>query len=239
MEGKESGAISASGQKSIAKWENNKSLYQVLGAIAYGELKAYEGAKELAEKSVTPDISATYKKFAAQELRHHKGFVKRLVALGADPERAMKPYVDSLNQYHGKESGNEIQNAMWSFLGEGIASDLLRWLKEVVDTDTADFIDTVLNDEAQHEKYAEEKLRELIDRSPISKLRAAIAAREMLFRMASASGAKSAPFLAFLRLGQGHKLVAYLSTGYLKRLNNLGLTIYGNTAKKFSSLIAA
>ncbi|NNN21758.1 MAG: long-chain fatty aldehyde decarbonylase [Acidimicrobiales bacterium] len=239
MESEENSASGERGQNSISKWQNNKSLYQVLGAIAYGELKAYEGAKELADLTVDRDASATYKKFAAQELRHHKGFVKRLAALGADPERAMKPFVDSLNQYHAKEGGNEIQNAVWSFLGEGIASDLLRWLKEVVDTDTADFIDTVLKDESQHEKYAEEKLRQLIDRSLISKLRAAIAAREMLFRMTSAGGVKSASFLAFLRLGQAHKLVAYLSTGYLKRLNNLGLTIYGNTAKKISSLKAA
>ncbi|MGI8793920.1 MAG: ferritin-like fold-containing protein [Acidimicrobiales bacterium] len=38
-----------------------------------------------------------FRKVAAEELRHHKGFVTRLEALGADPERAMRPYREALD----------------------------------------------------------------------------------------------------------------------------------------------
>src|SRR5690606_3196130 len=70
----------------------NKALVQVLGAVAYGELKAYEGAKADAERATDPAVRRRFRKVAAEELRHHKGFVSRLQAMGADPARAMRPY---------------------------------------------------------------------------------------------------------------------------------------------------
>ena len=87
----------------------NTTLIQVLGAVAYGELKAYEGAK--AEAASTTDEAARrrLRKVAAEELRHHKGFVARLEALGADPERAMAPYRGALDRYHGRGPGDPVE----------------------------------------------------------------------------------------------------------------------------------
>ena len=51
------------------------ALIQVLGAVAYGELKAYEGAKVDAAAATDEDVRRHYRKVAAEELRHHKGFV--------------------------------------------------------------------------------------------------------------------------------------------------------------------
>ena len=78
----------------------NTALIQVLGAVAYGELKAYDGAKAEAESAETDEARRWHRQVAAEELRHHKGFVKRLEALGAEPERAMAPYRLPLDRYH-------------------------------------------------------------------------------------------------------------------------------------------
>ena len=78
----------------------NKALVQVLGAVAYGELKAYEGAKAEAEAAPDEATRKRFRKVAAEELRHHKGFVARLEAMGADPERAMRPYRVAFDRYH-------------------------------------------------------------------------------------------------------------------------------------------
>ena len=67
----------------VARGETNTALIQVLGAIAYGELKAHEGAKAAAAEATTEDERRWHRQVAAEELRHHKGFVKRLEALGA------------------------------------------------------------------------------------------------------------------------------------------------------------
>lgn len=78
----------------------NTALIQVLGAVAHGELKAYEGAK--ADAAATDEATRRrYRKVAAEELRHHEGFVARLEALGADPERAMRPYRQALDTCSG------------------------------------------------------------------------------------------------------------------------------------------
>src|SRR5437870_13866040 len=126
------------------------ALIQVLGAVAYGELKAHEGL--VAEAGATADEGERERlmTFAGQELRHHKGFVARLEAMGADPERAMRPYRTALDRYHGPPQADKVSEAVFGYLGEGVADDLLGWLRTVVDEDTAAFIDTVIEDEVEH-----------------------------------------------------------------------------------------
>ena len=116
---------------------SNTALIQVLGAIAYGELKAHEGAKADAQDAATEAERRWHRQVAAEELRHHKGFVKRLEALGADPERAMAPYREPLDRYHARIPDDDLETAVFAYLGEGVADDLLQWLRTVVDPDTA------------------------------------------------------------------------------------------------------
>src|SRR5487761_1477561 len=124
------------------------ALIQVLGAVAYGEQKAYEEAKGFAAQATGDANRKMWRTIAAEELRHHKGFVRRLEALGADPQRAMRPFRASLDHYHGlPPESDEVSAAVIALLGEGIAADLLQWLRKVSDPDTAIFIDTVIADE--------------------------------------------------------------------------------------------
>src|SRR5439155_1351714 len=80
------------------------ALIQVLGAVAYGELKAHEGLVAEAGETADEQERERLLTFAGQELRHHRGFVARLEAMGADPERAMRPYRRPLDTYHGRSS---------------------------------------------------------------------------------------------------------------------------------------
>jgi len=203
---------------------------QVLGAIAYGEWKAHVGAKEAADAAATEDERAAMKKVAAEELRHHKGFVRALERMGADPERAMAPYQGALDSYHGNESDDPLENAMWGYLGEGVADDLLEWLKTVVDAETREFVESVIADEEEHEALATARLKGLIDADPAGKAKAGRAARTMLARMARASGGgETQPlrFGAFLRMGRPHDLLWRLTSGYARRMRALGLNPVG------------
>jgi DNA-binding ferritin-like protein (Dps family) len=200
------------------------ALIQVLGAVAYGELKAYEGAKARAAETSDEAERKVWRTIAAEELRHHKGFVRHLEALGADPERAMRPYRASLDDFHAQPPEEDpVVAAVCSLLGEGIAADMLLWLREVVDDDAARFIDTVLEDEVGHEGRAAAELRALIEREPNGKQRAARGARRMLAKMLTASPGSGPRFTAFLRAGKGHVLVANLVRGYLRRLDMIGI----------------
>lgn len=200
------------------------ALIQVLGAVAYGERKAYDKAKEFAEQAQDEAQRKTWRNIAAEELRHHKGFVRRLRALGADPERAMRPFRASLDHFHGlPPESDEVAQAVVSLLGEGIAADLLVWLRRVADGDTAAFIDTVIEDEVGHESRAAAEVRELMDSRPDGPRQAARAARNMLLRMASSGPASGPSFGAFLRLGRVHELVGGIAAGYARRLHLIGV----------------
>jgi DNA-binding ferritin-like protein (Dps family) len=199
---------------------NRTAMIQVLGAIAYGEWKAYEAAKAAGDRVV-----------AAEELRHHKGFVRRLEALGADPERAMRPYREALDRFHATAAEDPLEEAVWSYLGEGVADDLLRWLRVVVDPETAAFVDSVLADEERHEAQAAAELRVQLEDAPAGRARAGRAARRMALQMVS-SGAGGGPgdaarFLAFLRLGRPHELLGAIVGGQRRRLAAIGVGPFG------------
>jgi len=204
----------------------NTTLIQVLGAVAYGELKAYEGAKADAAAASDEATRKQFRKVAAEELRHHKGFVARLEALGADPERAMAPYRGALDTYHGREVSDPVEGAMYGYLGEGIADDLLTWLRKVVDPDTAAFIDTVIEDEVEHEAAAAAELRAVLD-EPGARRRAERASQKMVLHMLRAGGHSATPMLAFLRLGRPLDLLAAILGGQARRMRAVGLAPLG------------
>src|SRR5687767_6949255 len=202
----------------------NTALIQVLGAVAYGELKAYEGARAEAEAAVDPADRRRLRKVAAEELRHHKGFVARLEAMGADPERAMRPYRTALDRYHARDGGAAVEDAVLGYLGEGVADDLLQWLRTVVDDETAALIDTVIADEVEHEAQAAAALRDALASTPGGRRRAARGARRMVANMVwSGRGTAALPLAAFLRLGNGPQLLGALGGGHLRRMRHIGL----------------
>jgi DNA-binding ferritin-like protein (Dps family) len=205
----------------------NTALVQVLGAVAYGELKAYEGAK--AEAAAAPDEATRlrFRKVAAEELRHHKGFVARLEAMGADPERAMRPYRTALDTYHGRSPGDPVQEAVFGYLGEGVADDLLQWLRRVVDDETAAFIDTVIEDEVEHEAGAAADLRAALDVTPGGKAKAARASRQMLVHMLWSGRRGATPMVAFLRVGRPAALLTAILGGHARRMRAIGLGPFG------------
>jgi len=205
----------------------NTALVQVLGAVAYGELKAYEGAKADAAAATDEDTRLRFRKVAAEELRHHKGFVARLEAMGADPERAMRPYRTALDTYHARKTDDEVEEAVFGYLGEGVADDLLQWLRKVVDDETAAFIDTVIEDEVEHEAGAAADLRTVLDTTPNGKVRAAQASRTMLLHMLWSGRRGATPLVAFVRVGRPAELIGAILGGHARRMRAIGLAPFG------------
>jgi DNA-binding ferritin-like protein (Dps family) len=206
----------------------NTALIQVLGAVAYGELKAYDGAKADAAAATDEHVRLHFRKVAAEELRHHKGFVSCLERMGADPERAMRPYRAVLDRYHSKDAGDDVEGRVVAFLGEGVADDLLQWLRQVVDDDTAAFIDTVIEDEVEHEEFAAAALREQLVATRGGRRRAGRATRQMVVHMLLSGGTAAAPMTAFLRIGRPGNLLGALAGGHVRRMREIGLGPMGS-----------
>ena len=160
---------------------------------------------------------------AAEELRHHKGFVARLEAMGADPERAMAPFRAPLDRYHAPAERDPVDAAVFDYLGEGVADDLLHWLRTVVDDETATFIDGVIEDEVGHEADAAADLRAVLATEPDGPAKAARASRRMLVHMLWSGRQGAAPLVAFVRLGRPDALLRALLGGHTRRMRSLGL----------------
>ena len=200
------------------------ALVSVLGAIAYGEHKAHEKAAIRAQSAWGDDERRAWRRIAAEELRHHRGFVRRLRALGADPERAMAPFRASLDAFHDRPAHRDpVHVAVADLIGEGIATDLLGWLRKVADPDTALFLDTVLADEAGHEARAVAEVRRLIAAVPGGRRRATAGARAVLLRMARSGTGRRTRLVAFLELGRPHELVGGMVAGCARRAAQLGI----------------
>lgn len=199
------------------------AMIGVLGAITYGELKAYEEAKENARLTTTDEDRRAWERVAAQELGHHRGFKHRLEMLGADPERAMRPYRRLLDRYHGQRPGGGVEDAVWSMLGEGIAEDLLQWLARVSDPDTAAWIANVLDDEAEHEAGAEQRVLAIVTTNRINRLRALGALATMLGRLALSTEPGPLPLRAFVSVGRAPELLRTIASGYVRRAGKVAV----------------
>lgn len=115
---------------------------------------------------------------------------------------------------------------MYGYLGEGVADDLLTWLREVVDPETAAFIDTVIEDEVEHEAGAAADLRAVLDAGD-ARRRAGRAAQAMALHMLASGGRAAAPMTAFLRLGKPAELLGAIAGGHVRRMRAVGLAPLG------------
>ena len=205
----------------------NTALTQVLGAVAYGEWKAYEGAKAEAEATDDPELRRRHRVVAAEELRHHKGFVSRLEAMGADPDRAMRPFRATLDRYHGRQSDDPVAEAVVGYLGEGVAADLLHWLRKVVDDDTATFIDTVIADEVGHEADAAADLRAVLDSEPHARAAGPEPPARCSCTWRAAVSPAPGPCSRSSDLGRPDELIRSLLAGHVRRMRAVGLAPFG------------
>ena len=120
---------------------NRTALIQVLGAVAYGERKAYEGAHRQAAETDDPEEQRALRTIAAEELRHMREQEEKQKAVMEEfhkppartPEQLMQLIMRLVTQ--AAESGqNEIQiyrfpNSLCTDGGRRINNSLPDWEK--------------------------------------------------------------------------------------------------------------
>ena len=76
------------------------AVTDLLGALAYGELSAFDHLAD--DAGLAPSLAgrAEMSALAAEEFGHYRQLAERLRELGAQPEDAMAPFVAALETYH-------------------------------------------------------------------------------------------------------------------------------------------
>ncbi|MEU4545186.1 MULTISPECIES: ferritin-like fold-containing protein [Nonomuraea] len=156
-------------------------VVDLLGVLAYAELSAFlRLAEDAAHLAPTLTDRAVLGELAVAEYAHFELLRDRLLSLGADPDKAMSPFVEALDEWHLKTTpGDWLEALVKAYVGTGIALDFYREAARHLDPAIADLVDEVLMDEGRS-AFAVERVRAAVEADPTLTGRLALWARRLV-----------------------------------------------------------
>ncbi len=146
--------------------EYRAAVIDLLAVLAVSELTAFE--RMAADSVLAPTFAdkASMGELATTEFKHFIALRNRLVELGADPEIAMEPFRQTLEDFHAKTRPSDwLEGLMKAFVGDGIALDFYREISSYVDPLTRELVFEVCDDLSQA-AYVVERIRAAIVEDP-------------------------------------------------------------------------
>jgi tRNA-(MS[2]IO[6]A)-hydroxylase (MiaE)-like len=138
----------------------------LLGALAYGELTAFERVAEDAKLAPTMADKVELAALATTEFGHFRQLRDRLEQLGEDPIEAMRPFEAPLDAFHDNTAPSDwLEGLVKAYVGDGLAADFYREVAAYVDADSRERILHTLSDTGYSE-FAVERVRTAIERDP-------------------------------------------------------------------------
>ena len=156
------------------------AVTDLLAALAYGELSAFDRLADDARMAPTLAARAEMSAMAALEFEQYKRVAHRLTGLGVTPEDAMAPFVAALESYHALTTPSTwLEGVVKAFVGEGMAGDFYREVAAFVDDDTAALIREVVVDDARA-SFAVREVEAAVAANPAVAGRLALWARRLV-----------------------------------------------------------
>ena len=126
------------------------AVVDLLAAIAYGEISAFERLAEDAKLAPSLEDKMAISTMAAVELGHVTPLRDRLSELGADPFAAMAPFRDAIDLFHAHTAPADwYEGLVKAYVGDGLAADFYREIAAYLDPRTRDLIVASLTDAGQ------------------------------------------------------------------------------------------
>ena len=155
-------------------------IVDLLGALAYGELTAFERLAEDAKMAPTLTDKAALAAMASAEYGHFAALRDRLVALAADPAEAMAPFVATFDRFHEHTAPSDwLEGLVKAYVGDGIAADFYREVAQLLDPPTRDLVLDVLAD-GGHADFAVREVRAAVAADPAVSGRLSLWARRLV-----------------------------------------------------------
>ncbi|MEV6109824.1 ferritin-like fold-containing protein [Streptomyces sp. NPDC051940] len=156
------------------------AVVDLLGALAYGELAAFERLAEDAKLAPSLADKAELAAMASAEFHHFEQLRDRLREVDADPTESMQPFAAALDEFHRQTAPSDwLEGLVKAYVGDSIASDFYREVAARLDTDTRGLVLRVLDDTG-HASFAVEKVRAAIEAEPRVGGRLALWARRLM-----------------------------------------------------------
>src|SRR3954468_24891179 len=148
--GVEAGLADDAGPVAFEDAAYREAVVDLLGAIAYGEISAFERLAEDAKLAPSLEDKVAIATMAAAELGHVAWLRDRIVELGADPFAAMAPFRHAIDLFHEHTAPSDwYEGLVKAFVGDGLAADFYREIAAYLDADTRDLIVASLDDAGQ------------------------------------------------------------------------------------------
>jgi|TARA_B110000503_G_C7160256_1_gene419324 hypothetical protein len=211
------------------------AVIDLLAVLAVSELTAFE--RMAADSVLAPTFAdkASMGELATTEFRHFTALRNRLVELGADPEIAMEPFRQTLEDFHMKTKPTDwLEGLMKAFVGDGIGLDFYREISSYVDPKTRELVCEVCDDLSQA-AYVVERIRTAIEEDPKVAGRLALWGRRLVGEALSQAQRVAAErdALAVLIIGgvdrpgadlaEIGRMLARLTDSHSRRMADLGL----------------
>ena len=136
-----------------------EAVVDLLGAIAYGELSAFERLAEDAKLAPSLEDKLAISAMAAAEFGHLDALRQRLTEIGADPYAAMRPFRRAIDDFHAHTAPADwYEGLIKAYVGDGLAADFYREIAAYLDPDTRDLVIDSLSDTG-HSAFVVDRVR--------------------------------------------------------------------------------
>lgn len=207
-------------------------VIDLLGLLAYASLVAFFRLADDASLATDLPDKADLGEMAVAQFGHFQVLRQRLRDLGADPERAMEPFVEPLDSFHARTAPADwLEGLVKAYVGDGIAADFYRVIAQLLDQPTRSLVLRVLADSG-HAEFAIARVREAIAADPAVAGRLALWARRLVgeaLSQAQRVAADREPLARLLaggsaaQLGEIGRMFAALTDAHAQRMRSLGL----------------
>ena len=157
-----------------------EAVVDLLGAISYGEISAFERLAEDAKMAPTIRDKVALASMAAAELGHVGRLHERLTELGTDPFDAMAAFIEPIEKFHRHTAPSDWHEGLVkAFVGDGLAADFYREIAAYLDAATRDLVIAALEDTGQAD-FVVDRIRAAIAAQPSLAGRLALWGRRLM-----------------------------------------------------------
>jgi rubrerythrin len=210
---------------------DTRAVVDLLGALAYAELTAFDRLAEDARLAPTLGGRAALADMAVAEMGHFTRLRERLVELGADPTEAMTPFVRALDSFHeSTRPSTWLESLVKAYVGDGLAADFYREIAAFLPDPDRALVLSVLADTG-HAEFAVREVRAAIKADRTVGGRLALWGRRLVGEAMSQSQAVIAEHDRLAQLiieGTGDlagvgRLIERITAAHTDRIKKLGL----------------
>lgn len=209
-----------------------EGVIELLGLLAYASLVAFFRLADDASLAASLPDKADLAGMAVAQFGHFELLRERIAELGADPQEAMRPFVEAIDAFHARTAPSDwLEGLVKAYVGDGIAADFYRVIAQLLDQPTRALVLTALADSG-HAQFAIMRVREAIAADPAVAGRLALWARRLVGEALSQAQRVAAEREALARLlaggsaaqlGEIGRMFAALTDAHAQRMAALGL----------------